>query len=105
MPDIPVSINAKGDITCGDYTTTQVNQVITWNVSGGTITNITPGTPSPFKTAPASTNGQWSATIVASGSYTITDQQGKQKTPRIIVNPPEEKAKPKVEAAFEEQKS
>ena len=86
--NIPVSIDAIGNITCPDATVSS-GTVITWPVTGGTISNITPGRPSPFSSNPTISNGQWSATVISSGNYTIWDPQGKQRTPRISVLTPE----------------
>ncbi|MFI5131377.1 MAG: hypothetical protein ACHQFX_15350 [Chitinophagales bacterium] len=94
MANIPVSvsINAKGDIDCPDTLGASIGDTIAWSVTtaaGGTITNITPGRPSPFTANPAISNGQWSATIAGAGSYTITDSQGKQRSPKITLVLPE----------------
>ena len=85
--NIQVSIDAQGNISCPDATV-RAGDTVTWPVTGGTISSITPGTPSPFRNTPQISNGQWSATVVGAGSYTITDPQGKQRTPKIsIVSP------------------
>jgi hypothetical protein len=85
--NIPVTIDASGNISCQDATV-PAGTLITWPVTGGTISNITPGRPSPFSSNPTISNGQWSATVVAAGSYTITDLQGKQRTPKIALVTP-----------------
>jgi hypothetical protein len=85
MPDISVQIDAQGNITCPDSTVGR-GSTLTWTVTGGTITNITPGDPSPFSSAPTlGRNGQWSAVVAGGGTYTITDAQGKVRTPRVTV--------------------
>lgn len=89
MANISVQIDAQGNITCPDITTT-VGDTLTWTPTGGTISNITPGTPSPFTVAPSiGRNGAWAATVRGNGTYTITDPQGKVKTPRINIVAPE----------------
>ena len=87
MANIAVSIDAEGNITCPDETLAAGSQV-TWVVTGGTVTSIAPGKPSPFNTPPAISRGQWNATVIASGSYTITDSVGKTRTPRITILTP-----------------
>jgi len=94
MANIPVSvsIDAQGNITCPDITARR-GDTITWSATGGSVSNIVPGDPSPFTMNPTSTRGQWSATVLGAGSYTIWDPQGKQRTPKItIVSPIAEKA-------------
>jgi hypothetical protein len=94
MPNIAVSIslNTKGDITCPDTSGAKVGDPITWSITsaagGGTVTSIVGGRPSPFTATPVLSNGQWTATIAGAGSYTITDSQGKTKTPKITVVAP-----------------
>jgi hypothetical protein len=91
--NISVSIDAQGNITCPDITVTAGSDV-TWSVTGGTITGITPGTPSPFSGSPQLRNGQWSATVGSiSGDYSLSGRtSGGQPTqrharpPRITVS-------------------
>ena len=87
MATIGVSIDAQGNITCPDESL-RAGDPVSWSVSGGTITSIVPGSPSPFSSNPTVSRGQWSATVIGSGTYTITDAQGKQKTPKITVLTP-----------------
>ncbi len=89
MATIGVSIDDQGNITCPDETLQRGAQV-NWSVTGGTITDITPGDPSPFSSNPTIERGQWSATVINSGTYTITDAQGKRKSPRITMLSPME---------------
>lgn len=87
MAQIPVSINRTGDITISDITVA-AGETVTWWVNGGTVTSITPGDPSPFRANPTQANGVWTAVVISSGTYTITDSLGKKRTPRInIVTP------------------
>lgn len=87
MATIAVSIDNSGNITCPDTNAT-VGEQVTWSVRGGTISSITPGNPSPFSSSPESKNGQWSATVIGGGTYTLGDPQGKSKSPRISVIAP-----------------
>jgi hypothetical protein len=96
--DIPVSIDAQGNITCPDKTV-NAGTPLTWPVSaqGGTITAITPGSPAPFST-PQSNGTQWSATAVSSGTYTLSGRtsggqptQRQARPPRITITVPKKK--------------
>ena len=94
MPNLTVSIDQRGNITCDDLTTTKFASV-TWDpVTGGSITAITPGTPSPFSTPPAKNDrGLWTATVNGSGTYTLSADtslggRATPKTPRITVIAP-----------------
>jgi hypothetical protein len=105
MANIAVSVDAKGNLVCGDIVGT-LGESLTWVPDASTIRSIDSITTSvgTFNPAPSSRNN-WTGTLATDGSlpsggngidYTITvtasDGTQKTKAPKITVNPPEEKA-------------
>jgi hypothetical protein len=105
MAHIAISIDAKGNLQCPDITGVLQEQ-ITWVPDANSISSIKSITTSvgSFNPAPSSGNG-WRGTIATDGpipaggdglDYTIivNARNGgtKQKSPKISIRPPEEKA-------------
>ena len=104
MANIPVSIDAKGNLVCGDIIGS-LGESITWVPDGSTVTSIQSIITSvgSFNPAPSARNN-WTGTIATDGPvpgsgvgvvYTIVVnsrnvQWGqKQRTPKITVTVPE----------------
>ena len=104
MANINVSIDAKGNLVCPDVTGL-LGESVTWVPDPGSISSIASITTTvgSFDPAPSARNS-WTGTIATDGSlpdggtglgYTISVNASngaqKQKSPRISVNPPEER--------------
>jgi hypothetical protein len=96
MANIPVSIDARGNLNVPDLSASR-GEAVTWSIdaSQGTITAITQGTA--FSAAPVNNRGTWSANVEGSTvgqlSYDITVDPSdggasKTKAPRISVVAP-----------------
>jgi hypothetical protein len=106
MASINVSIDAKGNLVCSDIQGL-LGESVTWEPDPTTVTSIDSITPSvgSFNPAPSARNS-WTGTLATEGTlpnggkgidYTITvtatNGTQKQKSPKIAMNPPQEKTK------------
>lgn len=106
MANISVSIDAKGNLVCPDITGA-IGESVTWVPDTNSISSIASITTTvgSFDPVPSARNS-WTGTLATDGSlpdggtgldYTIsvnaTNGTQKQKSPKIAINPPEEKTK------------